>query len=125
MKIFTEFVFLCYLFFFVSVPLYWALVGLECFVLSSWRKGLSQTGTFATLVSAQFLSPFSYFLFLSIVPGSEDTHAPGRMFYISDREVNAATATVALCIFLLISSVFILRLRGRQIWEPPRRDFDE
>jgi len=119
MKAFWEFVGLCYFCFFVSVPLYWALVGLESFILSSWRKGLSQTGTFAVLVSAQVLSPFSYFLFLSIGPGSDDKYAPGKFFYISDREINAGKATVMLCIFLFIGSVVIICLRGKQFRQRP------
>ena len=91
-------------------PFYWVFVGLECLALTSWRKGLSQTGTFAFLVSAQVLSPFSYFLFLSIVPGSDKQ---GTFFHISDREENAGLATAALCFFLFVSSVVILYLRGK------------
>ena len=111
MKALTEFFSLFSFFWIFSVPLYWVLVGLECFVLTHWRKGLSQTGTFAFLVWAQVLSPFSYFLFLSIVPGSDDVQ--NRFWKISDRETNAGAATAALCIFLFISSVVILSLRGK------------
>ena len=125
MEAFTKFGALCLLFSVVLVPLFWVFVGLECVALWSWRKGLFRTDTFAILVAAQVLSPFSYHPFLSIVPGADNKYDPSRSFYISDRECNAAATTSTFCVFLFVISVVILYLRGKQISAQRRPDFDE
>ena len=87
------------------VPLFWAASICEFFFVFRRCQVLAQKRAAISIISAQLVAPFLYFLLYRVMPGTDWHAEPVGMSEITG---NTITVTAIVCLALMLASVIII-----------------